>query len=141
MLKRTNDEIWGHLERIAKYFPEDRWVQVRTVVLGNVAIRTRVFVDENTRIARGIEQVALSNLREGELVEVIFRSARTGIVKADTIYVRPEPAKKESQCPSSFSPQTNSQSSMQQTHPDRNQFADSQITVYGRTDILSDAFF
>jgi len=30
---------------------------------------------------------------------------------------------------------------MQQTHPDRNQFADSQITVYGRTDILSDAFF
>lgn len=28
------------------------------------AIRTRVFVDENTRIARGIEQVALSNLRE-----------------------------------------------------------------------------
>jgi hypothetical protein len=105
------------------------------------AIRTRVFVDENTRIARGIEQVALSNLREGELVEVIFRSARTGIVKADTIYVRPEPAKKESQCPSSLSPQTNSQSSMQQTHPDRNQFADSQITVYGRTDILSDAFF
>lgn len=77
MLRRTNDEIWGHLERIAKYFPEDRWVQVRTVVLGNVAIRARVFVDENTRIARGIEQVALSNLREGELVEVIFRSART----------------------------------------------------------------
>ena len=119
--------IWGHLERIAEYLPEERWVQVRTVVPGNVAIRIRVFVDENTHIARGIEEVALSNLREGEFVEVIFRSARTGLVKADTIYVRPESAKKESQCPSWVSPQTNSQSPMQQTHPDQNESPASQI--------------
>jgi hypothetical protein len=52
--------ICGYLERIAKYFPEERWVQVRAVVPGNVAIRTRVFVDENTHIARGIEEAALS---------------------------------------------------------------------------------
>ena len=140
MLRRTNDEIWGHLERIAKYFPEDRWVQVRTVVLGNVQ-SALVFSSTKTRALRGELNRWLFPIFEKELVEVIFRSARTGIVKADTIYVRPEPAKKESQCPSSLSPQTNSQSSIQQTHPDRNQFADSQITVYGRTDILSDAFF
>jgi hypothetical protein len=52
MLRRTNDEIWGHLERIAKYFPEDRWVQVRTVVLGNVQ-SALVFSSTKTRALRG----------------------------------------------------------------------------------------
>jgi hypothetical protein len=47
--------------------------------------------EEKTLIARGTEQVALSNLREGEFVEVTFRSAHTGLVKADAIYAQPEP--------------------------------------------------
>jgi len=132
--------IWGHLERIAKNLPEERWVQVRTVVPGNVAIRVRVSVDENTHIARGIEPVALSNLQEGEFVEVFFRSACTGLVKADTIYVRPEPALNESQCPTSVPPQMNSLSSMHQTHPDGINLLLLRPTVYGHADILGDAF-
>ncbi|HSA86549.1 MAG TPA: hypothetical protein VLE46_10230 [Nitrospira sp.] len=103
--------IWGRLERIAKDLPKGRRVEVRTVVPGSIAIRTHVLVDEQTLIARGIEQVALSNLREGEFVEVTFRSARTGLVKADAIYAQPEPVMSESKCPSSVSPQTNSESS------------------------------
>jgi hypothetical protein len=34
--------------------------------------------------------MALSSLREGEFVEVTFHPARTGLVKADKIYVQPD---------------------------------------------------
>lgn len=135
--------IWGCLERIVKDLPESRWVQVRTVMPGNVAIRTRIFVDEKTLIARGIEQVALSNLREGEFVEVTFRPARTGLVKADTIYAQREPVMSESNPSSSVPTQTSSQSSMQQGHAVRNQSAASQANG-ARTPVpgtLSDVFF
>jgi len=104
--------IRGRLERISTDLPNGRWVQVRTVVPGNMAICTRVLVDEKTLIARGTEQVALSNLREGEFGEVTFRSARTGLVKADMIYAQPKPVMSESKVPSSVSPQTSPQSSM-----------------------------
>ena len=110
--------IWGRLERIATDLPDDRWVQIRTVVPGTVAIRTYILVGEKTLIARGTEQVALSNLREGEFVEATFRSARTGLVKADAIYVQPESMINESKVPSSASPQTNPQGSMQQAPAD-----------------------
>jgi hypothetical protein len=72
--------LLGRLERMDNDLPNDRWVQVGTVVAGG-----------KTLIARGTEQVALSNLREGEFVEVTFRSAHTGLVKADAIYAQPEP--------------------------------------------------
>jgi hypothetical protein len=106
--------IWGRLERIAEGRPEDRWVQVGTVVPGNGVILARIIIGEQTLITRGIEQVALSNLREGEFVEVTFRAARTGLVKAETIYAQPEPVMSASTCPSSVSPHMNSQSSMLQ---------------------------
>ena len=106
--------IWGRLERIAEGRPEDRWVQVGTVVPGNGVILARIIIGEQTLITRGIEQVALSNLREGEFVEVPFRAARTGLVKAETLYAQPEPVMSASICPSSVSPHINSQSSMLQ---------------------------
>lgn len=84
--------LWGCLERIVEDLPESRWIQVRTILPGNVAIRTRILVDESTLIARGTAQVGLSSLREGEFVEVTFHPARTGLVKADKIYVQPERA-------------------------------------------------
>lgn len=106
--------IWGRLERIAEGRPEDRWVQVGTIVPGNGVILARIIIGEQTLITRGIEQVALSNLREGEVVEVTFRAARTGLVKAETIYAQPKPVMSASTCPSSVSPHMNSQSSMLQ---------------------------
>lgn len=93
--------IWGRLERIAEGLPDDRWVQVRTAVPGSGAILTRIIIGEQTRIARGVEQMALSDLREGEFVGVTFRAARTGLVKADTIYAQPEFVMSESKSPSS----------------------------------------
>jgi len=106
--------IWGRLERIAEGLPEGRWVQVRAAMPGSGAILTRIIIGEQTRIARGIEQVPLANLREGEFVGVTFRGARAGLVKADTIYARPEFVISESKSPSSAWPQTSTQDSMQQ---------------------------
>lgn len=106
--------IWGHLERISTDPPNDRWVQVRTVVPESVAIRTYVLVEEKTFIARGTEQVSFSNLREGEFVEVTFRSAHIGLVKADAIYAQPESMTNKSKVSSSASSQTSPQSCMQQ---------------------------
>lgn len=105
--------IWGRLERIIKDPPKGRWVHVRTVVPGNVAIRIRIFVDDKTVIARGREQVALSDLREGEFVEVTFRSARTGLVKADTISAQVEPGIREAKSSPAVPPGPSPQSSMQ----------------------------
>lgn len=106
--------IWGRLERIAEGLPEGRWVQVRTAVPGSGTILTRIIIGEQTRIARGIEQVSLANLREGEFVGITFRAARAGVVKADTIYARPEFVMSESKSSSSAWPQTSAQGSMQQ---------------------------
>ena len=106
--------IWGRLEQIAEGRPEGRWVQVRTAMPGNGAILTRIVIGEQTRIARGIEQVALANLREGEVVGITFRAARAGLVKADTIYARPEFVMRESKSHSSAWSQTSAQGSMQQ---------------------------
>lgn len=107
--------IWGRLEQIAEGLPEGRWVQVRTAVPGNAAILTRIIIGAQTRIARGIEQVPLANLREGEIVGVAFRAARAGLVKADTIYARPAFATIESKSPSSAWPQPSAQGAMPQT--------------------------
>lgn len=106
--------IWGRLEQIAEGLPEGRWVQVRTAVPGNAAILTRIIIGEQTRIARGVEQVPLANLREGEIVGVAFRAARAGLVKADLLYARPAFAMSESKSPSSAWPQMSARGSMQQ---------------------------
>lgn len=110
--------IWGRLERIAEGLPDDRWVQVRTAVPGNGAVLTRIIIGEQTRIARGVEPVALSDLREGEFVGVTFRAARTGLVKADTIYAQPEFAMSESKSPSSVQTQRALKNSTQQATSD-----------------------
>lgn len=82
--------IRGCLERIEKDLPDSRWIQVRTVLPGHVAIRTRTFVGEQTIIARGVKRVALSSLREGEFVEVTFHPRHSGFMEAETIYVQPD---------------------------------------------------
>ena len=110
--------IWGRLEQDATDHPNDRCVQIRTIVPGSAAIRTYVLVDGKTLIARGTEQVALSSLREGEFVEVAFRAARTGLVKADAIYAQPEPVMSQPTSQSSARPQSSSQGSMQQALAD-----------------------
>ncbi|MGE0468929.1 MAG: hypothetical protein AB7L09_21795 [Nitrospira sp.] len=89
--------IWGRLEQIA----EGRCVQVRTAMPGNAAILIRIIIGKQTRIARGVEQVPLANLREGEFVGVTFRAACTGLVNADTIYAQPEFVMSEAKSPSS----------------------------------------
>ena len=82
--------IRGCLERLDKDLPDSRWVRVRTVLPGHVAIRTRIFVGEQTLIARGTERVALSSLREGEFVEVTFHPGHSGFMVAETIYIQQE---------------------------------------------------
>jgi hypothetical protein len=89
-LRRPIPTIRGCLERIDEDLPDSRWIQVRTVLPGHVAIRTRTFVGEQTIIARGIERVALSSLREREFVEVTFHHGRSGFMEAETIYVQPD---------------------------------------------------
>ena len=46
------------------------------ILLGGVMIRIRTVIDSQTIVARGIEPVALSSLREGESVEVTYHCRR-----------------------------------------------------------------
>jgi len=82
--------IWGSLDRIDEDVHGVRWIQLRTVLQGGTAIRTRVAVGVKVLIARGIEQVNVSSLREGEIVEVSYHHSQDGFMEAETIYVQPE---------------------------------------------------
>lgn len=82
--------VWGTIEQRYYDGARDHWVQVRTVLLGGVTIRIRAVIDSQTIMARGIEPVALSSLREGESVEVTYHCGRNGFLMANTVYVRPD---------------------------------------------------
>ena len=82
--------IWGSLDRIDEDVHGISWIQLRTVLRGGTAIRTRVVVGEKVLIARGIERVDVSSLTEGELVEVSYYHGRDGFMEAETIYVQPK---------------------------------------------------
>jgi hypothetical protein len=82
--------IWGSLDRIDEDVHGIRWIQLRTVLRGGTAIRTRVVVGGKVLIARGIERVNVSSLREGETVEVSYHHSQGGFMEAETIYVQPE---------------------------------------------------
>lgn len=80
--------IWGSLEILEQACSDSPWIQIRAVLPEGGAIRARMFVGKETLIARGVERVELSSLREGELVEVSFHRGRAGFIEVDTIYVR-----------------------------------------------------
>jgi hypothetical protein len=82
--------IWGDLDGVNKDRCGTWWVQVRTVLPGGTAIRVRASVGNQTLIARGIERVDVSNLREGEFVEVTYYRGQSGVLEAETISVRPD---------------------------------------------------
>ncbi len=82
--------VWGTIESIHHDGAGDQWVQVRTVLLGGITIRIRAVIDSQTIVARGIEPVALSSLREGESVEVTYQCGRNGFLEAETVYVQPD---------------------------------------------------
>jgi hypothetical protein len=82
--------IWGHLEKIDELSAPVRNIQVRTSLPSGAVIRVRATIGPQTLIARGVELVGVSGLREGEFIEVSYRHGREGWLDADTIYVRPE---------------------------------------------------
>ena len=82
--------IWGHLEKVDELFAPSPHVQVRTSLPGGIIIRVRASIGAHTLIARGINAVDVSGLREGEFVEVSYRQGKEGRLNALTIYVRPE---------------------------------------------------
>jgi hypothetical protein len=63
-------------------------MHVKTMLSGGGEIRIPVMVTLQTLIARGTERVDLSSLREGESVEVSYHCGRSGLIEAETIYVR-----------------------------------------------------
>ena len=82
--------IWGHLENVDKAPASPPHIQVRTFLPGGIAIRVRANIVAQTLIARGTDAVDVSDLREGEFVEVSYRQGKEGKLTAVTIYVRPE---------------------------------------------------
>jgi len=57
---------------------------------GGTVIRVRAYIGAQTLIARGTDAVDVSDLREGEFVEVSYQQGKEGRLNAVTIYVRPE---------------------------------------------------
>ena len=82
--------IWGHLENVDNAPACPLHIQVRTFLPGGIAIRVRANIVAQTLIARGTDAVDVSDLREGEFVEVSYRQGKEGKLTAVTIYVRPE---------------------------------------------------
>ncbi len=82
--------VWGTIESIHRDGAGDQWVQVRAVLSGGVTIRIYVVIDVQTIVARGIEPIALSSLRERESVEVTYHCGRNGFLVANTVHVRPD---------------------------------------------------
>jgi len=82
--------IWGHLEKVDDLSARAPHIQVRTFLPGGIAIRVRANIVAQTIIARGTDAVDVSDLREGEFVEVAYRQGKEGRLNAVTIYVRPE---------------------------------------------------
>jgi hypothetical protein len=82
--------IWGQLEGTDELSVRTPHIQVRTSLPGGIVIRVRAKIGAQTLIARGIEPVAVSSLRNGEFVELSYQHSREGRLEAETIYVRPE---------------------------------------------------
>jgi hypothetical protein len=82
--------IWGSLEQVGDDLHGNRWVQVRTILPGEVAIHVRAFVGNKTTVARGINRADLSSLKEGEFVEVTYQQGHRGLMEAETVYVHPD---------------------------------------------------
>ncbi len=82
--------ICGSLDRIENHLDGSRFVQVRVILTRGSVLRIRALVRKQTIIARGTEQVDLSTLCTGELVQVSYHQGRDGFMEADTIHVRPE---------------------------------------------------
>jgi hypothetical protein len=82
--------IWGHLENVDKAPACPPHIQVRTFLPGGIVIRVRANIVAQTLIARGTDAVDVSDLREGEFVEVSYQQGKEGKLNAVTIYVRPE---------------------------------------------------
>lgn len=90
VVRRTMPTIWGHLEKVDKLAAPGLLIQVKTSLPGGTVLRVRAKIGAQTLIARGVEAVDVSDLREGEFVEVSYRYGGEGWLDADTIYVRPE---------------------------------------------------
>jgi hypothetical protein len=82
--------IWGHLEKVDELLACPQHILVRTFLPGGIAIRVRANIVAQTLIARGTDAVDVSDLREGEFVEVSYRQGKEGRLNAVKIYVRPE---------------------------------------------------
>jgi hypothetical protein len=89
-VRGTMPTIWGHLAKIDKLSGPAPHILVKTSLAGGTALRVRAKIGAETLIARGIEPVDVSDLREGEFVEVSYRYGGDGWLDADSIYVRPE---------------------------------------------------
>ena len=80
--------IRGHVDQVSKHLLDIRWMHVKTLLPGGGESQIPVMVTHQTLIARGTERVDLSSLREGESVEVTYHCGRSGLIEAETIYVR-----------------------------------------------------
>lgn len=89
-VRGTMPTIWGHLEHVDELSARAPHIQVKTVLPGGIVMRVRNKIGAQTLMARGIEPVEVSGLREGEFVEVSYQQGREGRLEADAIYVRPE---------------------------------------------------
>ena len=81
---------WGFLERVQIGDSGKRAIQVRTFLRRGAAIHIRALIEKETTVARGVERVDLSTLKEGEFVEVTYHHGRDGFMEADTGYVPPD---------------------------------------------------
>jgi len=82
--------FWGILERVQIGDSGKRAIQVRTSLRRGAAIHIRALIEKETTVARGVERVDLSNLKEGEFVGVTYHHGRDGFMEADTVYVPPD---------------------------------------------------
>jgi hypothetical protein len=82
--------VWGTLDHVQSHDLAGQWVQIRTILSGGMTIRIRALIEDETIVARGIQRVDVSSLREGESVDVTYRCGNNGFIEAEMIYVQPD---------------------------------------------------
>lgn len=87
--------VWGHVEVEDTGSRIPRHIQVRTTAQLGIIMQLRAIVRAQTLITRGVEWIDLSDLRNGEFVELTYVN-KSGRLEAETIYVQPDPVTKQS---------------------------------------------
>ncbi|WP_447979408.1 hypothetical protein [Candidatus Nitrospira bockiana] len=81
--------IWGNVTQVVPS-PGNPGIVVSTRAGLHGELRIRALVEATTFIARGVQRIPLTDIHEGEFIELTYLNKPQGLI-AESIYVRADP--------------------------------------------------